>query len=142
MKRFISLVALLSILAATALLLSSQNTPTFDIGRPTILAFFPPVTQTELVKDPDTNESLSDFQFYASQVQEPLEKAGVNFKEVYAHSFRIRVGKTVTTFRPVRVEVGYYFVAPGKEPRIEYGVMSDVGLLQIANEYFGVQKRR
>jgi hypothetical protein len=49
----------------------------------------------------------------------------------------VRVGKIVKAFRPVKGDVGYYFVAPGKKPRIEYGVMTDADLLQVANEYFG-----
>ena len=106
-----------------------------------MIAFFPPVTQSELSKNFDTNAALDDFQFYATQVKQPLEKARVDFREVYVHDFRVRLGKTVTTFRPVKVDVGYYFVAPGKKPRIEYGVMTDVDLLQVANEYFGaIQK--
>jgi hypothetical protein len=39
------------------------------------------------------------------------------------------------------VKVGYYFIAPGKKPRIEYGVVTDIDLLQIATEYFGVISR-
>ena len=125
----------------TMCLLSAQNTPTFDIRRATVIAFFPPVTDSKLAKDFDTNAALDDFQFYATQVKQPLENIGVDFREVYVHDFRVRLGKTVTTFRPVEVDVGYYFVAPGKKPRIEYGVMTDVDLLQVAKEYFGaVQK--
>ena len=112
--------------------------PTFEIRGPTILAFFPPVTQKELDRHPDTNETLSDFQYYASQVLEPLSKSGVDFKQVYARSFRVTsVGRT-TTFRPGPTKVGYYFVAPGKRPRVEYGVTTDDGLIQVATEYFGL----
>jgi len=50
----------------------------------------------------------------------------------------VRVGNKVTTFRPVKVDVGYYLVAPGKKPRIEYGAMTDADLLKVANEYFGL----
>jgi len=65
----------------------SAKQPVFDIKRPTIIAFFPPVTQAQLEKDPDTNEALADFQLYAKQVREPLRKAGIEFHELYAHSF-------------------------------------------------------
>jgi hypothetical protein len=141
MKRFISIMASAWLLAGMALLLSAQDTPTFDIQRPTIVAFFAPLTQSELLRDPSSSEALADFQFYATRVRRPLEKAGVDFKEVYVRAFRVRVGKTVTTFRPVKVDVGYCFAAPGKKPRVEYGVITDVGLLQIANDYFGaIQK--
>ena len=49
----------------------------------------------------------------------------------------MRVGVKTTTFRPGKITVGYYFVAPGKKPRIEYGVNTDDGLVDIAKEYFG-----
>jgi hypothetical protein len=116
---------------------AAEKPPLVAVGGRTIVAFFAPVTDAELQKDADTNEALADFQLYATRVREPLKKAGVDFHELYTHAFRVRVGKAVTTFRPVKVDVGYYFIVPGKEPRIEYGVMTDADLLQVANEYFG-----
>lgn len=123
--------------AQISLVATAETQPLVGVEGRTIVAFFPPVTDAELQKDADTNEALADFQFYAKRVREPLKKAGIDFHEVYAHSFRVRVGKTVTVFRPVKGDVGYYFVVPGKKPRIEYGVMTDADLLQVANEYFG-----
>jgi hypothetical protein len=123
--------------AAMAPHLLAQKTPTFDVTGPTIIAFFPPVTDAELRKDPDTNEALSDFQYYAGQVRDPLKKKGIVFHEVYAHQVTIRMGKSVTTFKPGEIQVGYYFVAPGKKPVIKYGVETDAGLYQLADEYFG-----
>jgi len=32
--------------------------------------------------------------------------------------------------------VGYYFIAPGKAPHIEYGVLTDVDIVQAAAAYF------
>lgn len=100
------------------------------------MAFFPPVTDAELQKESGTNEALADFQLYASRVRDQLKKKGIEFHELYTHSFRIRVRNTITTFRP-KTEVGYYFVIPSKRPRIEYGVMTDIDLLQVADQYFG-----
>jgi hypothetical protein len=40
----------------------------------------------------------------------------------------MRVGAKVTTFRPGDVKVGYYYIAPGKKPRIEYGVATDLAI--------------
>ena len=105
---------------------------------PSIVAFFAPVTQAELEKDPDINETLSDFQFYATQVRKPLKEGGIEFYELYASSIQLRVGKRVTIFRLGKVSVGYYLVAPGRKPRIEYGVMTDEDLLQVAHKYFGI----
>jgi hypothetical protein len=33
---------------------------------------------------------------------------------------------------------GYYLVAYGKKPQIEYGVMTDTDLLDLAKQYFGL----
>jgi hypothetical protein len=109
--------------------------PAFVVRGPTIVAFFPPVRHEDL-NDSDTNEELSDFQVYAGRAQEPLRKAGIEFHVVYSRSFRIRVGTKSTIFRPGKIELGYYFVAPGKTPRVEYGVLSDGDILEIAKEYF------
>ena len=106
------------------------------INRSTVVAFFAPVTSAELNADADTNEALADFQLYATKVRKPLNDAGIDFKEIYSKSFQVQRGTEITTFHPAKVDVGYYFVAPGKEPRIEYGVRTDADLLQIAKEYF------
>jgi hypothetical protein len=115
---------------------SATQRPTIDVRQPTIVAFFSPVTQAEL-SDGETNEALDDFQYYAGQVRAPLRNAGIKLHEIYAHSFQIRIGKKITVFHPVKAEVGYYFAVPGKKPRVEYGVLTDVDLLNIAHEYFG-----
>jgi hypothetical protein len=104
-------------------------------GRPSYRCFFPPVTDAEVKKDPDTNESLGRLRFYARQVRKPLRTKGIEFHELYTRSFRVRVGGVVTAVRTRKAEVGYYFIVPGKEPRIEYGVVADADLLQISNRY-------
>lgn len=115
----------------------TQSDPTFYIAKPTILAFFVPVSQTQPKEDAaDSNEALADFQFYGRQVLRPLAKTGVDYKELYASDFVVRLGDATTTFRPAK-GVGYYFVAPGKKPRVEYGVMTDSDLLDAAHNYFG-----
>jgi hypothetical protein len=106
------------------------------VNGPTVVAFFPPVTDAELAKDPDTNESLADFQLYATSVREKLDNAGIQFQVIYASSFVVRCEAKTTTFRPKKTTVGYYFIAPGKSPRVEYGVMTDVDILRVATEYF------
>ena len=117
---------------------AAEKPPLVAVAGPTVVAFFPLVTDAEMRKDPDTNESLADFQVYARRVREPFKRAGVEFHELYAHSFRVRVGNATAVFCPGKAEVGYYFIAPGKRPRIEYGVRTDDDLFNIANQYFGL----
>lgn len=120
---------------------NAPRQPAFLIRRPTILAFFPPATPAELEHDPDTNEALSDFQLYANQARKQLSQVGVELKEVYALSFRVNNAGKTTRFHPRKTAIGYYLVAPGKRPRVLYGVQTDADLLQAASEYFGVGPR-
>lgn len=113
----------------------SATIPTFVIHRPTIIAFHPPVSAAE--SDDPENAVLEDFQWYGMQFRQRRQSAGIQFHEAYVRAFRVRVGRTVTTFRPPKIKVGYYFIAPGKEPRVEYGVLTDDDLLRISSEYFG-----
>jgi hypothetical protein len=133
----VQLVALCLLLGRGLALGQAEEEPIVEVQGPTVIAFFAPVSAAEMEKDPDTNEVLADFQVYAARLREPLRKAGVQFEELYVHSFRLRVGNSVTGFRPAKVDVGYYFVMPGKKPRIECGVLTDVDILEEAQEYFG-----
>ncbi len=67
-------------------------------------------------------EALADFRLYVAWVREPLRKRGIEFREVYAGSFRLRDGNKVVTFHPKHAQPGYYFAAPGKRAHVEYGV--------------------
>ena len=100
-------ILLVLILLTVAIPIGAQKKkfPTFDVLRPMIVAFFPPVTEVELQHDPDTNEALSDFQEYAHRVREPLRRRGIEFHEVYGNRFGIRRGNVVI-FMPDKVQVG------------------------------------
>jgi hypothetical protein len=89
-----------------------------------------------LSRDPDLNESLSDFQFSAHSVGGKLHDAGIDFQVIYASSFGIKCGGKTKTFHPQKTEVGYYFVEPGKSPHVEYGVMTDADISLMAKKYF------
>jgi uncharacterized protein YecT (DUF1311 family) len=117
-------------------LVAAEKQTVVVVAGPTVVAFFS-VTKAELRKDADNNEALADFQFYAQRVRDPFKKIGVEFEEVYGHSFRVRIGQEVTVFTPTKENVGYYLIIPGKKPRIEYGVMTDSDLFQFAKDYFG-----
>jgi hypothetical protein len=137
MKRLMFATAFFALCAFSVAPVTAEKQPVLVVHGPTVVAFFEPVPQAKLDKDPDANESLADFQLYATRVRAPLRKVGIEFHELYTHSFRLRVGNRLTTVRPINADVGYYLVVPGKKPRIEYGVMTDADLLQVANEYFG-----
>lgn len=115
----------------------ASDAPVISVRAARVIAFFPPVSQSDLSNDNDgLNESLNDFQYYAGRVRAPLKKEGIDFDEVYAKSFRVRIAAQTSLFKPSEDRAGYYFIAPGKKPLIEYGVMTDLDILQIAKEYF------
>lgn len=58
MKRLSVVLMLLTI--AIPIAAQRQKLSIFEVRRPTILAFFPPVTQAEMDRDPDINEALAD----------------------------------------------------------------------------------
>jgi hypothetical protein len=138
MKRLSTAIACVALCFLKAAPGAAEKQPVIVVRGPTVVAFFEPVPNAQLEKDPDASEALADFQLYARNVREPFRKAGIEFHELYAHSFQLREGKRLTTFRPAKLKVGYYFLAPGRKPRIEYGVMTDTDILQLAYEYFGI----
>ena len=94
------------------------------------------MTDSELDKDPDMNEALSDFQLYASESGPRLKKVGVDFEVASTASFRIKIGTAIRSFKAGKIRVGYYFVTPEKQPKVEYGVMTDDDILATARKYF------
>lgn len=136
------LFALIALCSSGSLVLqAAPKTPTFHVVRRTIVAFFPRLSDAELAKDPDSNEALSDFQLYARQARSKLQTRRIDFHEIYDQSFSIRVGRQIKVFRPSKAQVGYYLIAPGKKPLVEYGVMTDDDLLQVADRYFGTTRK-
>ena len=135
----IAAVALLSVVEFRTTAAAAKAPTVFVVRGPTVVAFFPPVSDSELDSDADLNETLSDFQYYADEVRGPFKRAGIEFHEAYTRSFLVRTKGKAITFRTARKnDVGYYFIAPGKKPHVEYDVMTDEELLDVAHDYFGI----
>ncbi|UWZ86525.1 hypothetical protein [Occallatibacter riparius] len=111
-----------------------QTLTTITIVKPTVIAFFDGRSNAA----PEESDALSDFVFYAGQVGPTLQRAGIEFRELDGSFFRVQKGKRTLTFRAGPIKVGYYLIAPGQEPHIEYGVMTDEDLAEVAAGYFGV----
>lgn len=110
---------------------------TINVCGPTVVAFIKPAANAQEEKEDGYNDALSDFEAYAGLLQQPLKNKGIDFKVVYAAGFRTKCGSHAKTFIPDKITVGYYFIEPGKHPRVEYGVMTNLDLLKVADEYFG-----
>ncbi|MFZ0523026.1 MAG: hypothetical protein WAL95_18500 [Candidatus Acidiferrales bacterium] len=121
--------------------MAAPKRPVVIVNRPTVVAFFPLAKSAELSNNPDENEALADFKSYSARVREWAGKMGINFEEIYATSFSMKFAAKTIVFRPKPAQCGYYFVAPGKSPRIEYGVTTDDDILRIASEYFQIASK-
>jgi hypothetical protein len=117
---------------------AAEKSPLIAVHKPTIIAFFP-TTQAEVDSNQDASEALSDFNYYVFNAQEPLKKVGIEVQIVNERSFRIQTGAKVRNFPNSKARAGYYFIQPGRQPHVEYGVMTDDGLLDTARRYFGMQ---
>jgi hypothetical protein len=131
------------VLAASVLISSAYATDistTIRVSGPTVIAFIPPITQADSDKDEENTEALDDIQWYLSQVKAKLEKAGIVVREVNTEKVEIFDGNKKIIFQPRKGEFGYYFIAPGRQPKVEYGVMTDMDLLDVAGQYFRIRK--
>lgn len=135
-RLFVGTIAVSLLLFFGASLIATQKQEVIVVDRPTVVAFFPPVNDAELTKNPDMNETLSDFQNYTRVTRERLEPLGIQFKEIYSTSFVLQVHGKTKRIRTKKAQVGYYFVAPDKSPRILEGVVAQDVILRIASDYF------
>lgn len=115
---------------------AAEKTPVINVSGPTLIAFFAPVTQDEVDNDNEISETLSDFQWHLREVKQKLQKAGISVNEIYARKFEVVTGNKKKVFKSGKIDVGYYFVKPGKSPKVEYGVMSNSDIVDAAGEYF------
>jgi Small protein A (tmRNA-binding) len=108
--------------------------PVFRVSAPTVIAFFDYQGGRKI---PESDDALDDFQFSWQGVRSLVEPAAIRLHECYQRSFEVEVRG-----RRHRVDatgIGYYLVAPGKDPRIERGVATDDDLIDIMKDYFGPQ---
>jgi hypothetical protein len=138
-----SLLVYLSLLLGLSCALAQQHRraeppKAIVVTKPTVIAFFAPMTQAEANSGEDDAEALSDFNFYAYQVEARLKQAGIRLEVINGRWFRVRVGGKVATVR-IGNDAGYYFIAPGKKPHVEHGVMTDEDLVDVARKYFALK---
>jgi hypothetical protein len=138
MRRLIGTLSLTVALTAGFAQVAGEPVPVFDIQKPTIIAFYVPDSGTAQKGDEDGDEALADYQYYIGLALPRLRKAGIDFEDTDVPTFKIRSQGKARTFRVGKISVGYYFVAPGKKPHVEYGVMTDADMIDLARSYFGI----
>jgi hypothetical protein len=134
--------SILALTLASHAIGATQPTPkkaqVIEIHRATIIAFEPPPKPGELENGEGDAEAYNDFAYYMDQAEIPLRKSGIEFRSVLAREFVVRDGKRIRTFKTGKIEIGYYLIAPGNGPRIDYGVMTDQDLFDEVLNYFRI----
>jgi hypothetical protein len=120
---------------------SKERIPAFEIEGPTIITYFRESSQAELDKGGGDAEAASDYSYYLNNVEGRIESSGITLKSIVGAHFRVKIGNKVLDVRDDAVGVGYYFITPGKAPRLEKGVMTDEDLVLEARKYFGMKIR-
>jgi hypothetical protein len=96
----------------------------------TVIAFFMPGRSKEL-----SSAARADFERYAAKAVPALKEAGIDFHEIYPkRSIEIQAQGRVQLLKP-RFGAGYYFVTAEGKTRVEYGIKTDVHLLQYTRQY-------
>ena len=113
--------------------------PLIVVHRPTVVAFFLPISEAEANRADSDAEALSDFHYYAYREEKRLKMAGIDLTIVSGRSFKFRDGARIWNFQTGKIGIGYYLIAPGKMPHVEYGVMTDEDLCAAAEKYFRVK---
>ncbi len=116
---------------------------TIDLDNFNVLFFKPNESEyNELLKSLGENSGInevdSDFGFYANKVYDSISKTGLKVKIVTERIIKYSTKSGIKYLDRLKNEEGQYgviFNQPNCEPRIEFGVMTDVGMFQELAEY-------
>jgi hypothetical protein len=100
------------------------------ISGPTVIAFFMPGRSKEL-----NSAARADFERYAAKAAPALKEAGIDFHILNPkRSIEIQTRGQARVLRP-RFGAGYYFLTAEGKTKVEYGLKTDVHLLQHARQH-------
>jgi hypothetical protein len=115
----------------------SADSTLIVIEGPTLVAFYPPVSQAQV----DTSEELAtvfdDFSYHLSSAADSLRALGITVRERPVGDIRLVEAGKQRQFRPAKdsADFGYLYLAPGRAQRVYYSVMSNSDLVETAHEY-------
>jgi hypothetical protein len=107
------------------------------IDGPTLIAFYPAVTQAQVDSSEELATVFDDFSYHLSSASDSLRALGITIKSRPIGEIRFVEAGQRRQFLPARdsAEFGYLLVAPGRAQRVFYSVMSNSDLVQAAHEY-------
>lgn len=107
------------------------------VDRPTLIAFYPAVTQAQVDSSEELATVFDDFSYHLSSAADSLRALGITIESRPLGEIRFVEASQHRQFLPAKdsAEFGYLFLAPGRAQRVYYSVMSDSDLVETAHEY-------
>jgi hypothetical protein len=107
------------------------------IDGPTLIAFYPAVTQAQVDSSEELATVFDDFSYHLSSATDSLRALGLTVKERPLGEIRVVEAGRQWQFVPAKdsADFGYLLLAPGRAHRVYYSVMSNSDLVETAHEF-------
>ena len=111
---------------------------------PTLISFYPTVTQAQIDSSEDLATVLDDFSYHLSTAQDSLRAMGFTIIDHPPGTIRIidATGSRDIALVPDSADVGFVFVAPGRRDRVMYGVTTGSDLIDAGHVFLAAGPRR
>ena len=116
--------------------IAADSTVATSVSGPTVVGFFPPVSQKEIEDDTSgAREGIAHVRFSLEDVVSCLAPRAITTRLEFTHSLTIKDGRTrrrLTFPHDWAHSVGVVLVAPGKAPVVVYATGGPSSLLELA----------
>lgn len=111
---------------------------------PTLISFYPTVTQAQIDSSEDLATVLDDFSYHLSTAQDSLRAMGFTIIDHPPGTIRIidASGSRDIVPAPDSADVGFVFVAPGRRDRVMYGVTTGGELIDAGRKFLAAAPSR
>jgi hypothetical protein len=106
---------------------------------PTLITFYPTVTQAQIDSNEDLATVLDDFSVHLSAGRDSLLALGFTIVDHPPGTIRVIDGAVTRdiALAPDSADVGFVFVAPGRRDRVLYGVTTGSDLIDAGHKFLG-----
>ena len=111
---------------------------------PTLISFYPTVTQAQIDSSEDLATVLDDFSYHLSTAQDSLRAMGFAIIDHPPSTIRIidASGSRDIALAPDSADVGFVFIAPGRWERVMSGVMTGGDLIDAGHKFLAAAPSR
>lgn len=111
---------------------------------PTLISFYPTVTQAQVDSSEDLATVLDDFSYHLSTAQDSLRAMGFAIVDHPPGTIQIIDASSSRdiVLAPDSADVGFVFVAPGRRDRVMYGVMTRGDLIDAGHRFLATAPSR